>query len=57
MVPFAEIILVGNKSDMSSKQREVSMMEGMRFARKHGLTFFEVSKKTVREEHAVARVL
>ncbi|CAM9956488.1 unnamed protein product [Ascophyllum nodosum] len=28
---------------MSAKQREVSMMEGMRFARKHGLSFFETS--------------
>lgn len=35
--------MVGNKSDMSSKQREVSMVEGMRFARKHELDFFEVS--------------
>lgn len=34
---------MGNKSDMSSKQREVSMVEGMRFARKHGLDFLEVS--------------
>ena len=38
------IILVGNKSDMSSKQREVSMVEGMRFARRHGLDFVEVSQ-------------
>eukprot|EP00752_Nemacystus_decipiens_P010986 g9763.t1 len=37
------LILVGNKSDMSSKQREVSMVEGMRFARKHGLDFLETS--------------
>lgn len=37
------LILVGNKSDMSSKQREVSMVEGLRFARKHGLDFMEVS--------------
>lgn len=38
----AVIVLVGNKSDMSCKQREVSMVEGMRFARKHGLDFLEV---------------
>ena len=38
----AALILVGNKSDMSSKQREVSMMEGIRFARKYGLNFVEV---------------
>ncbi|CAM9272682.1 unnamed protein product [Pylaiella littoralis] len=37
------LILVGNKSDMSSKQREVSMIEGIRFARKHGLDFLETS--------------
>lgn len=40
--PSAALILVGNKSDMSSTQREVSMVEGMRFARKHGLDFLEV---------------
>ncbi|CAM9490512.1 unnamed protein product, partial [Hapterophycus canaliculatus] len=37
------LTLVGNKSDMSSKQREVSMVEGMRFARRHGLDFLETS--------------
>eukprot|EP00903_Cladosiphon_okamuranus_P013073 g12194.t1 len=43
------LILVGNKSDMSSKQREVSMVEGMRFARKHGLDFLETS--ALEEQH------
>ncbi|CAM9665333.1 unnamed protein product, partial [Ectocarpus sp. 4 AP-2014] len=37
------LVLVGNKSDMSTTQREVSMVEGMRFARKHGMDFVETS--------------
>lgn len=50
----AALILVGNKSDMSSKQREVSMMEGIRFARKYGLNFVEVGSTTLVLFHVVS---
>ncbi|CAM9803767.1 unnamed protein product, partial [Choristocarpus tenellus] len=35
------LCLVGNKCDHSAKQRQVSMVEGMKFAQKHGLDFCE----------------
>ncbi|CAM9338499.1 unnamed protein product [Discosporangium mesarthrocarpum] len=39
------LCLVGNKSDRSAKEREVSMVEGMKFAQKHSMDFCEVSAK------------
>ena len=39
------IILVGNKCDLAS-QRQVPTEEGLAFARKNGLVFFETSAKT-----------
>eukprot|EP00331_Platyophrya_macrostoma_P020054 CAMPEP_0176475716 /NCGR_PEP_ID=MMETSP0127-20121128/43756_1 /TAXON_ID=938130 /ORGANISM="Platyophrya macrostoma, Strain WH" /LENGTH=189 /DNA_ID=CAMNT_0017871333 /DNA_START=44 /DNA_END=610 /DNA_ORIENTATION=- len=38
------IVLVGNKSDLSSK-RAVSYEEGAKYAQEHGLAFFETSAK------------
>jgi len=39
------IVIVGNKCDLSHK-REVSTLEGKKFASKHGFLFFETSAKT-----------
>jgi Ras-related protein Rab-2A len=39
------IILVGNKKDLE-QDRQVSFDEGERFAKSHGLNFFETSAKT-----------
>ena len=39
------IILVGNKKDLES-QREVSYEEGLEFAKRNKLIFFETSAKT-----------
>ena len=43
------IVLVGNKIDLEN-QREVSFLEGQRFAKKNGFLFFEVSAKILGEE-------
>lgn len=40
----AEIILIGNKSDLSS-DRQVKYEEGEEFAKKHSMKFMEVSAK------------
>ena len=39
------IVLVGNKKDLDA-EREVSYDEGLEFARKNKLIFFETSAKT-----------
>ena len=39
------IILVGNKKDLEN-EREVSYQEGLEFAKKNKLIFFETSAKT-----------
>ena len=40
------IMLIGNKTDLASTQREVSEEEGKKFAADHGLHFIETSAKT-----------
>jgi Ras-related protein Rab-2A len=44
-VPNVSVVLVGNKIDLDA-QREVETEEGIEFAQKHGLAFFETSAKT-----------
>jgi len=39
------ILLIGNKNDLKM-EREVSTEEGIEFAEKHNLIFFETSAKT-----------
>ena len=43
--PNVAIVLVGNKIDLEA-QREVGTEEGLNFAQKNGLAFFETSAKT-----------
>lgn len=43
--PNMTVMLIGNKSDLSSK-RAVSVEEGQQFAAEHGLIFLETSAKT-----------
>ncbi|XP_062507815.1 ras-related protein Rab-37-like [Corticium candelabrum] len=40
------LLLLGNKSDVSSRERIVSYKEGLNLASKHGIQFLEVSAKT-----------
>ena len=39
------IVLVGNKNDLA-EQRQVNYEEGVEFAKRNGLIFFETSAKT-----------
>ena len=42
----AVLLLIGNKSDVSDDQRQVSKDEGRAFAREKGMLFIEASAKT-----------
>ena len=44
--PDMVIMLIGNKADLGETKRRVSVEEGERFAKEHGLIFMETSAKT-----------